>query len=543
MLLAFAVVWFGTLDYRKLIQPDEGRYAEIAREMVVSGDYVTPRLNGLKYFEKPALQYWITAGAFKTFGEHDWVARFWPGLSGFLSVLLAFFTAQRLFGPRAALLGTVAFASTLFVVLIGHINTLDMGLSFFLQLALSGMLLANRDEATARERRRWMLIVWVALAGAMLSKGLIALVLCGGTLVVYSLLARDFSPWRRLELLRGIPLFLLLVTPWFVAVSLANPEFFHFFFIHEHFERFLTKAHGRYQPAWYFFAVLLLGALPWTLMLLQGWLGAWFRERRGAFQPQRFLVVWAWVILLFFSASSSKLPSYILPMVPALAMLTGVWLARVERRALLVHMLVVVVVALVALYFAPSIVDNADAETPLEMMSAYARWATVAAYVLLAGAVGGTLLVAWRRLEAGILLLSLAGLLSLTIVIQGHENFGYSNSSYHLAQDVKPVLPPDVPFYSVGMYEQTLPYYLKRTLTLVNYRDELSFGIDQQPELWVPSFEEFRTRWIAGGDAFAVMSLSTYASFVASELPMEVVARDTRRIVVRRPQTDAAPAH
>ncbi|WP_194286350.1 glycosyltransferase family 39 protein [Rhodocyclus gracilis] len=543
MLLAFAVVWFGTLDYRKLIQPDEGRYAEIAREMVVSGDYVTPRLNGLKYFEKPALQYWITAGAFKTFGEHDWVARFWPGLSGFLSVLLAFFTAQRLFGPRAALLGTVAFASTLFVVLIGHINTLDMGLSFFLQLALSGMLLANRDEATASERRRWMLIVWVALAGAMLSKGLIALVLCGGTLVVYSLLARDFSPWRRLELLRGIPLFLLLVTPWFVAVSLANPEFFHFFFIHEHFERFLTKAHGRYQPAWYFFAVLLLGALPWTLMLLQGWLGAWFRERRGGFQPQRFLVVWAWVILLFFSASSSKLPSYILPMVPALAMLTGVWLARVERRALLVHMLVVVVVALVALYFAPSIVDNADAETPLEMMSAYARWATVAAYVLLAGAVGGTLLVAWRRLEAGILLLSLAGLLSLTIVIQGHENFGYSNSSYHLAQDVKPVLPPDVPFYSVGMYEQTLPYYLKRTLTLVNYRDELSFGIDQQPELWVPSFEEFRTRWIAGGDAFAVMSLSTYTSFVASELPMEVVARDTRRIVVRRPQTDAAPAH
>ncbi|MQY50539.1 phospholipid carrier-dependent glycosyltransferase [Rhodocyclus tenuis] len=543
LLLAFAVVWFGTLDYRKLIQPDEGRYAEIAREMVVSGDYVTPRLNGLKYFEKPALQYWITAGAFKTFGEHDWVARFWPGLSGFLSVLLAFFTAQRLFGPRAALLGTVAFASTLFVVLIGHINTLDMGLSFFLQLALSGMLLANRDEATASERRRWMLIVWVALAGAMLSKGLIALVLCGGTLVVYSLLARDFSPWRRLELLRGIPLFLLLVTPWFVAVSLANPEFFHFFFIHEHFERFLTKAHGRYQPAWYFFAVLLLGALPWTLMLLQGWLGAWFRERRGGFQPQRFLVVWAWVILLFFSASSSKLPSYILPMVPALAMLTGVWLARVERRALLVHMLVVVVVALVALYFAPSIVDNADAETPLEMMSAYARWATVAAYVLLAGAVGGTLLVAWRRLEAGILLLSLAGLLSLTIVIQGHENFGYSNSSYHLAQDVKPVLPPDVPFYSVGMYEQTLPYYLKRTLTLVNYRDELSFGIDQQPELWVPSFEEFRTRWIAGGDAFAVMSLSTYTSFVASELPMEVVARDTRRIVVRRPQTDAAPAH
>ena len=542
LLLAFAVVWFGTLEYRKLIKPDEGRYAEIAREMAVSGDFVTPRLNGIKYFEKPALQYWVTATAFKAFGEDEWTARIWPGITGFLSVLLAFFTTRRLFGERAALLAASTLAGCLFMVIIGHLNTLDMGLSFFMQLALSGVLLANRDGAAPAERRRWMLVVWAALAGAMLSKGLVALVLCGAVLVAYSLLARDLAPWRRLELLRGIPLFLVLAAPWFVAVSLANPEFFHFFFIHEHFERFLTKAHGRYQPPWYFLAVLLVGTLPWTLMMLQAWFGAWFRERAIGFQPQRLLVLWAFVILAFFSASSSKLPSYILPMAPALAMLTGVWLCRAGRGTLLAHIGIIVAVALAALYFAPHISDRADAETPHEMMSAYAEWARVAAGVLLAGAIGGCLLV-WRRREGGgLLLLAVAGYLALTIVMQGHEKLGRSNSSFHIAHEVKPLLAPGVPFYSVNMYEQTLPFYLQRTLTLVDYRDELGFGLDQEPQLWVPTIAEFRERWLAGGDAFAVMTPGTYDA-LAVDLPMDVVARDTRRVIVRRPGFGVAAAN
>ncbi len=102
LLALFAVLWFGTLDYRKLIKPDEGRYAEIPREMVASGDWLTPRLNGLKYFEKPALQYWATAAAFTVFGEHHWTARLWGALSGFLGVLVTWFAARRLWGKDAA---------------------------------------------------------------------------------------------------------------------------------------------------------------------------------------------------------------------------------------------------------------------------------------------------------------------------------------------------------------------------------------------------------------------------------------------------------
>ncbi|MFZ2853249.1 MAG: glycosyltransferase family 39 protein [Rhodocyclaceae bacterium] len=535
LFLAFSLVWFGCLDYRKLIQPDEGRYAEIAREMAVSGDFVTPRLNGIKYFEKPPLQYWATAATFKLFGEHEWSARIWPGLTGFLSVLLVFFTASRLFGQRAALLAAATLGSGLFTVLIGHINTLDMGLSFFLQLALTGMLFANHEDTPGRNRRKWMLLVWAALALAMLSKGLISLVLCGATLVAYSLLARDFSPWKRLEAGRGTLLFLAIAAPWFVAVSLANPEFPHFFFIHEHFERFLTKEHGRYQPAWYFFAILLVGTLPWTLMMLQGWLGAWLRERSGDFQPQRFLFIWAAVILGFFSASSSKLPSYILPMAPALAILTGVFLANAGRKTLLTHLLLLVPVAAAATWFAPKITAHADAIMPLDMMAQYAWWATVAAGVWLAGTLLAVVLVGRRHEGHGLIALAIAGFLSLTLVIQGHETLGRSTSSHDLALEVKPLLVPGVPFYSVNMYEQTLPFYLQRTLTLVAYRDELSFGLDQEPQLGIPEIAEFAVRWRAGGDAFAVMKHDMYNELKASGLPMTPVAQDPRRIVVRKP--------
>jgi 4-amino-4-deoxy-L-arabinose transferase-like glycosyltransferase len=535
LFLAFSVIWFGSLDYRKLIQPDEGRYAEIAREMAVSGDFVTPRLNGIKYFEKPPLQYWATAVTFNIFGENEWTARIWPGLTGFLSVLLAFITASRLFGQRVAVLAAATLGSGLFTVLIGHINTLDMGLSFFLQLALTGMLFANHEDTPNRNRRKWMMLVWAALALAMLSKGLISLVVCGATLVVYSLLARDFSPWKRLELARGIPLFLAISAPWFVLVSLANPEFPHFFFIHEHFERFLTKDHGRYQPAWYFFAILLVGTLPWTLMTIQGWLTAWTHERTGAFQPQRFLFVWALVILGFFSASSSKLPSYILPMAPALSILTGIFLANARRKTLLTHLLLIIPVATAATWFAPKITVHADAIMPLDMMEQYALWATVAAGVWLAGTLTAFILV-WRKREGhGLITLAIAGFLALTLVIQGHETLGRSTSAHDLALELKPLLTPGVPFYSVSMYEQTLPYYLQRTVTLVNYRDELSFGLDQEPQLGIPAVADFVLRWRAGGDAFAVMKPDTYKELTASGLPMTVVAKGLRRIVVRKP--------
>lgn len=536
LLAFFTVVWFGTLEYRKLIKPDEGRYAEIAREMAVTGDFVTPRLNGLKYFEKPPLQYWATAVAFKTFGEDEWTARLWPGLTGFFSVLLAFFTARRLFGDRIALLTGLVHGSSLWTIMIGHINTLDMGLTFFLQLALTGVLLTNSDTTPEGQRKGWAWLTWIALALAVLSKGLVALVLAGGTLVVYSLLSRDLSPWKRMQWLSGLALFFLITTPWFVLVSQANPEFPRFFFWHEHFERFLTKAHGRYQPGWYFIPVLAVGAMPWTLMVIHAWLKGWRQpaERQG-FQPVRLLLVWSALVFAFFSVSSSKLPSYILPILPATAIITGVWLANASRQVLLRHFIALTVVAAASLPFLIKVAGFADAETPSAMMAAYARWLAVSGGIWLTGcliAVGLT----WRQRHAiAPVALAVAALIAGCGVLQGHEKLGRSNSANHISRQITPLITPDVPFYSVKMYEQTLPFYIKRTLTLVAYRDEMGFGLDQEPQLGIADLATFRQRWAQDQNAFAIMTPDTFTELTAEQLPMQEIARDTRRVIVRKP--------
>ncbi|MDR2000040.1 MAG: glycosyltransferase family 39 protein [Zoogloeaceae bacterium] len=529
-LLALALIWFGTLDYRKLVRPDEGRYAEIPREMALSGDWVTPRLNGLKYFEKPPLQYWATTAAFKIFGPAEWTARLWPALTGFLGILLAGFTARRLFGPTAALYAVTILSSSLLYLAMAQINAVDMGMCFFLEAAVCGFLLAQGGN------RRWMLAAWAGLALAVLSKGIVALVLTGGTLILYSILSRDWSPWRRFEWARGLPLFLLIAVPWFIAVSLANPEFPRFFFIHEHFERFLTTVHRRYQPFWFFVPLLLLGALPWTGMALQALRQAWTRRTETEFQARRFLLIWCLVVFGFFSISSSKLPAYILPLFPALALLLADYLPRMPQRALLGHLGLLALVALTGLLLSPIIADGADEITPPEMVVPYARVAAFSAAIWLAGILTAFWLVWRQRRTPAMLTLAAASLLAGLGILLGHNNLNQSSSAHFIASQVKPLLTPEASFYSVGVYDQTLPFYLGRTITLVRYRDEFALGQDQEPDKWIPTEAEFRQRWLADRDAFAFVEPDTYEDLRRSGFPMVEAARDTRRVIIRKPQ-------
>ncbi len=535
MLLVFAVLWFGNLDYRHLVKPDEGRYAEIPREMVASGDWTTPRLNAIKYFEKPALQYWATATAYTLFGEHEWTARLWSALTGFAGVLLAFFAGRRLWGEDAGLYAALVLGSSLLYVGIGHINTLDMGVTFFMTLGMTGFLLAQHPGATSRENRLWMLVTWAALGFSVLSKGLIGLALPGAVLVLYTLIQRDWALWKRLHLVSGFILFLLITVPWFVMVSQANPEFFHFFFIHEHFERFLTKAHGRYHPWYYFVPILLLGILPWLVVLFESLFGALKKDAPQGFQIKRFLLIWSVFIYFFFTISSSKLPSYILPIFPALALLIGERLVRLEGRALFKRMLPVAALAGVGLIFSPYTVMFASNTVPLPLYQKYTVWVVAAAALWLAGT-ALAMLWAWRnQSRRALILFAFTALISFQLIISGHESLAPSNSSNYLAERIQPHLRPGVPFYSVNMYDQTLPFYIKRTFTLVAYQDELAFGLQQEPQLWIPDVAAFEQKWRSEPYALAIMPPDMFVQLQSHGLPMKEIARDTRRVVVTTP--------
>lgn len=536
LLLAFGLLWFGTLEQRRLINPDEGRYAEIPREMVATGDWLTPRLNGFKYFEKPALQYWATAAAFSAFGEHHWTARLWPALTGFLGVLFTAFATTRLFGRQAGLIAGAVLGGSLLWNVIGHINTLDMGVSFFLAAAVFALCLAQRDNAGPVESRRWQDGAWVLLALAVLSKGLIGLALPAFVVVAYALWQRDPGFILRIRPGRGLVILLAITAPWFVAVSLANPEFAHFFFIHEHFERFLTKTHGRYQPPWYFIPILLAGMLPWLGGLVQGLVAGARRDPGRRFQPRRFLFVWAVLVFAFFSVSGSKLASYILPIFPALAALIGLHLTEgTASRRIAWLALPAALIGAVSLLLVPFATRFASEKVPVALFEAYQPWLYAGAAALCLAGLMALLLGRQGRQVAAVFALAFGGFAFGQGILLGHDKLAVANSAHDVAAAIRPQLAPDIPFFSVDTYDQSLQFYLKRTTTMVAYRDELAFGISREPEKFIADLAGFERAWLAVPTAWALMSHATWQELQRKGLPMTEVLRDTRRVIVRRP--------
>ena len=534
--MSITIIWFSNLEYRTLIKPDEGRYAEIPREMVNSGDWVTPRLNDLKYFEKPPLQYWATATAYSVFGENQWTSRLWTGLTGFAGLLLVWFTGQRLFGGEAAGYAALILVSSMLYVMMGHINTLDMGVTFFITLGIFSWLL-GQTEPNPEQQRNWMLLAWAGLALAVLSKGLMGIILPGTAVFIYCLIQRDFSVLKRMNWLPGLALFLLITAPWFYLVMKANPEFFQRFFIYEHFTRFTTKELGRYQPWYYFLPILLAGALPWTVLLFDSLfhIGKPYSNYNKPFNAALFLLIWAVFVYVFFSISNSKLPSYLLPMFPALALLMGRRISKIRERLLFWYIAPVVPFAVLLLTMAINVAKFADTSNQKALYPHYSIWLITASIILLAGLLGGMLLL-WREQKLpAVLLIAMSTLLATQIGVSGYNTVAQERSAKHIAIAIRAEVTPDIPFYSVLSYEQTLPFYLKRTFTLVQYQDEMGFGIKQEPQRQIPTVEAFARIWADQPHALAIMETPVYPQLQKMGLRMQIIFADTQHIVVKKP--------
>lgn len=544
LLLAFVTLWLYTLGARTLVPSDEARYAEMAREMVATGDWITPRLNGIKYFEKPPLQTWMNALTFSAFGLGEWQARLWTGLCGLFGIFLTAYTGQRLFGSRAGINAGLVLGSCLLWDALGHFNALDMGLAAMMTLALCGLLLAQRTGATPNERRNWMLACWAGMALAVMSKGLIGIVLPGAVLVLYTLFSRDWGIWKRLHLFAGLLLFFAITVPWFVLVSLKNPEFARFFFIHEHFERFLTKVHRR-EGAWhYFIPILILGIVPWLGLLIQS-LWAARKDGSNGFRPKTLLLVWSVFIFVFFSVSSSKLPSYILPIFPALALLIGLHLERASHRTLMFNAGLTALAGAAGLAYAPKIPGLGETGIEHALYTAYQPWLVACFALALAGGLLAALL-ARRARQWSIVVLAAAGFLATQAAMLGHEPLGRDKAGLDHVPAIEAEMTPDTRLYAVGAYEQALPFYLRRTFTLVGHTDEMTFGLEQEPQLWIPTYEAFAEQWTtdraAGRKAIGVFSHDAWAELRKAGLPARVIAEDWRRVIATNdPRSKTTP--
>ncbi|MGH9396380.1 MAG: ArnT family glycosyltransferase [Terriglobia bacterium] len=336
LLLIAACVCFIGLGRLPLLEPDEGRNAEVAREMIVTHDYITPHYDSLTYLDKPAFQFWLIAGSFHCFGISEWAARFPSALLALACVLLVFLMSRAMQGlePGAGFrAGIILAVSPLFFVFARTV-IFDMTLTFFAALALYCFWLNERRETRAPGLD---VIAFAAMGIATITKGPVGFLIPLITLAAYYALAGKFRELKKVRWAAGWAVFLAVVLPWFIAVSLRNPDFPKYALWEESLLRFTTGARmHRSQSIFYYIPVYLGGFFPWSFFLIfagWSWRKSWRALRQPAHQAQLFLLAWVGVVFVFFTISHSKLPGYFLPAVVPLGVLMGMAWQEADHRA------------------------------------------------------------------------------------------------------------------------------------------------------------------------------------------------------------------
>jgi 4-amino-4-deoxy-L-arabinose transferase-like glycosyltransferase len=524
------LVWLATAANRPLFNPDEGRYSEIPREMLTDGDWVIPHLNGLDYIEKPPLQYWATALIYRLFGVNEFSARLYTALTALATVALVGLLAGRIWSPATGWRAAAVLSGMLIFLILGQLVTLDMSLTFYMTASLAGFLLAQRSQ---EKSRRWMLVAWIAAALAVLTKGVVAAAIPATVLLIYSLWSRDFAPWRRLNLKWGLPLFLGLAVPWHWLAARRFDDFLQFFFVHEHLARYLTPSADRQESWWFFAYVFLIGTVPWTVPALRVVLAGWrSRAPQGQFNVSLFLWIWVMFIGVFFSLSDSKLMPYILPAMPALAVLIAALPTETLKRDFRLTAILTAVVGLAlgaASFYLARLIPVPAGQSyylplalPLRETAALLVVSGVFVWVQRAGEetrAAVFLGVGWCL--AGLLLMRSAALLSPLY------------SGIDLANSVPPS-DRDAPIYSVRTYDQSLTFYLRRTVMLVGYRGELDYGLRKASGGEIADMDEFLRSWESQTRAFALMDKSTFDTFKERGVPMRMIGQNRREVMVAR---------
>lgn len=502
--LLLASLFTFLLGHRPLANPDEGRYVEIPREMLEGGDFITPHLNGLPYFEKPPLFYWVESFLVAQFGvDNPFFLRLSTALFALLGCLSLYLFASHVLGRKVGLWSAVILATNILYFLLARLLILDLVFTVFMTMALLSFWQVAHAKHSAV--RWWAIAYGASLAGGVLTKGLIGVVLPGTIILAWIAWTRRFSLASRAFHPLSLLTFALFAFPWHIAVSLRNPEFPYFYFIQEHFLRYTTKLHHRHQPFWFFAPVLLLGFFPWVSFLPRSLKSLW--DHQKALPPHlfSFLVLWAGVVFCFFSFSSSKLIPYILPLFPPLALLVGVSIVR-EPHETLKHFWVYG-----SLTFLLSL--GVLLYIPLDMYFLQAQYdvlfllpAVLLAVAFLWCGIGGGLFYRRSAPQKALFAIALSTFCFLLTAAYLDRWLQPRPSSYAFAQILKPMITPQTPVIVCGFYPQDLPIYLKRTIQVFGYPSELDFGASIRPQqdriLTQPTFE---TIWKSPAPAYVIL--------------------------------------
>ncbi len=473
-----AVVYFAGLGSYPLLDPDEGRYAEIPREMLESGDFITPRLNYVKYFEKPPLFYWLTAGSMALFGQKEWAVRLVPALAGFLTFLLVMGFGKRLFNGRTGVMAAWIYLTGMIPLILARMPIIDGVFSLFLTAAWGTWHLGYQSPGK-RFRQGWYCISWACLGMAVMTKGIAAIALTGLIVGGIIICRRDWRALGAMAWAPGLLIFAIIVVPWHWAVSLRNPEFFHFYIVVQHFSRLVSLEHAK--PFWFFIVLFPFGMLFWTGLFFPAAANSIKTAWRVVRDPQNkgtqsesilFLVIWVSAVIGLFSLSRCKLVPYILPAYPAMALLIAVYLDKGALlkcparwcTALMAFLLLAAVLPIRNIARGQDMIPMAELTLPLVM----------AQIALLSGGILLLVSLFKRRLipfATGFTLILLMPAMFMIVPVPAK----YRKIGGFIKAMPQP-LPREIRVAEWRNYDQALSFYSRRRTILIDEINELAFG-------------------------------------------------------------------
>lgn len=503
-----------------LFTPDEGRYSEIAREMVASGDYITPRVNGVAFLDKPVLYYWLQATAIHLFGIKEWALRLFPVLFGVLGCLVTYICGRQLFDRRTGLISACMLATAPLYFANAHYANLDLEVAVLISCTLLFFITGVRSKTTSRHI--FLILAYIFAGLAFLTKGLIGLAFPVMIIGLWITLCWQWKLLTKIHLVKGLVLFAIIVIPWYYLAQLANPEFLHYFFVTQQVTRFLsTAAFNNPTPFWFYLPVVLLGFIPWSGFLLQA-ITSHIRniwQARHEHQTEIFLLLWVSVIFLFFSIPHSKIITYILPIFPGIALLTGNYLSLTWNKVTGIFVIICI-----------------NTLTALVLFSlAYYHWLNLPAafnhylYTMAIIFSLSTLFVLFcihrkNMLPLFVVLITCNTLFLATVVMSAkHLN---QNSAKPLIMQLKTILQPQDEVANYFKFYQDVPIYLEKRITLVanwkssriayndNWVRELWYGMPfQNTADWLITENVFWKRWYGKNRMFVFLGENYLSQF------------------------------
>lgn len=523
----FYLCWLGSYP---LFTPDEGRYSEVAREMMASGDYITPRVNGVPFLDKPALYYWLQALAMHLFGVTEWSLRLFPALFGILGCLATYITGRNLFSRRTGLISATILATTPLFFGGSHYADLNMEVAVFISTTL--FCIINGLVSEGKKQRGFFIAAYIFAAGAFLTKGLIGIAFPGIITLLWIILLNRWDALKKASLGTGLIIFSALAFPWYVLAQLANANFLHFFFVTQQVSRFLSaETFNNPTPAWFYLPIVLIGFFPWTIFLIQALcknIGLVIHSRKEN-AAMLFFLLWFVVIFGFFSIPHSKTVGYIFPVFPTLAILVGHYLAlRYEQpahRAIYWAVGNFVILSLVLggiLITLPrlDILSNVTA-------TLYPYLYTFATIFIVAA--GLSILCIKRKTLLPLILLCAVCSGTFLLILTKNAAYLNINSAKPLTTYLQPMLHPQDEVAGYFKFYQDVPIYLQRKIIIVanwqapdiatrdNWVRELWYGMsfEKGSNNYLLNETEFWQRWNSDKRIFVFVNDNYFEQFVS----------------------------